>query len=134
MYDRAYRSRESLPPRLVSLCFHQESEALMRACVKWGGTLSPELMKLVEDKAQGNPLMIKEVMITLAGKGKLVSAEAPVDAVSSAGEAVSRGSASGAPKCVISSCVAESRRCVVGLEFDGGSCGQDHKKAAAAGG
>jgi hypothetical protein len=80
----------------------QESEALMRACVKWGGALSPELMKLVEDKAQGNPLMIKEVMITLAGKGKLMSAEVPADAgASSISDAVSRGSASGTPRFVV---------------------------------
>lgn len=72
----------------------------MKTCLKWNGSLSKELVKLVEDKAQGNPLMIKEVrccvcvcvdydlpmfirqvMITLAGKGKLCSMDNPDDAL-----------------------------------------------------
>lgn len=38
-----------------------ESETLMKSCLRWPGSLSTELIKLVESKAQGNPLMIKEV-------------------------------------------------------------------------
>lgn len=82
----------------------------MKSCVKWVGSLSPELTKLVEDKAQGNPLMIKEVcarvvgvggrgwpclprnvggwagqvMVTLAGKGRLVTADTAAESDSAA--------------------------------------------------
>jgi hypothetical protein len=75
----------------------QESETLMKQCLKWSGTLARELIKLVDDKAQGNPLMIKEVMITLAGKGKLVSVEPTGEFV----EPTPRSSGSSAPRCVV---------------------------------
>lgn len=68
----------------------------MKQCLKWPGTLAREVIKLVEDKAQGNPLMIKEIMITLAGKGKLVS----TDASGEVPEPTPRSSASGTPKYV----------------------------------
>ncbi len=66
----------------------------MKQCLKWPGTLAREVIKLVEDKAQGNPLMIKEIMITLAGKSKLVS----VDVTGEVPEPTPRSSASGTPK------------------------------------
>ena len=46
--------------RLSRLSF-SDSEQLAKSSIKWNGGVDPEVFKLVEDKAQGNPLMIKEV-------------------------------------------------------------------------
>ena len=50
------------------------ARALVQATMQWHGSVSEEVHLLVEARAQGNPLMVQEVLLSLLNKGRLVVA------------------------------------------------------------
>jgi hypothetical protein len=57
----AWRCADAVMASCLLRTVLQDSEQLMKSSLKWSGSVDSELLKLVEDKAQGNPLMVKEV-------------------------------------------------------------------------
>ena len=55
------------------------ARAMVQSSLQWHGSIDDSLHTLVEGRAQGNPLMIQEVMLSLVNKGRLMVVADPQD-------------------------------------------------------